>query len=103
MRLFSKAAVADSDLGVLRLDATKSRSLSVGEIIHCGLGEVEAVVGMVDSKNVHRLAVVCDAVACTALRAVPAGNAYISADTWETGDGTLIGPAVLGDQTVGTV
>jgi hypothetical protein len=62
-----KTAVADSNLGVLSLNATKGLSLTVGEVIHGRLGEVEAVAGVVDSKNVYSLAVVGDTVAGTAL------------------------------------
>jgi hypothetical protein len=37
------------------------------------------------------------------LRAVPSSNAHVSSDTWETSNGALVLPAVLGDETVGTV
>ena len=62
-----ETAVADSDLSVLSVDATKGSSLVVGELIHCALGEVEAVGGVVHSKDVDGLSVVGDAVAGTAL------------------------------------
>jgi hypothetical protein len=62
-----EATVADIDLSVLSIDATKSLSLAICEVIHGRLGEVEAVAGVVDCKNVDSLAVVCHAVAGTAL------------------------------------
>jgi hypothetical protein len=62
-----QAAVADSDLSILCLDATKSLSLAVCEVIHGRLGKVEAIASVVNGKNVDGLAVVGDTVAGTAL------------------------------------
>lgn len=62
-----ETAVADSNLSVLSVDAAKGNSLVVGKLIHCALGEVEAVGSVVHSKDVDGLSVVGDAVAGTAL------------------------------------
>jgi hypothetical protein len=64
---YLKTAVAGRDLSILSLDATKSLSLTVGEIVHGCLSDVEAVAGVVNSKDVYSLAVVGDTVAGTAL------------------------------------
>ena len=95
-----QSAVASCDLGVLCLNATESLSLAVGEIVHGGLGDVETVASVVDSKNIDSLAVVCDAIAGSALCAVPALNTHVASDTGEASDGALVLPAVLGDQTI---
>src|SRR5687768_15586973 len=62
-----QAAVASSNLGVLSIDTTESRSLAVGKLVHGCLGDVEALGSMVDSEDVDGLSVVGDAVACSAL------------------------------------
>lgn len=62
-----QSTVAGGDLSILCLNATKSLSLAVGELVHGCLGKVEAIAGVVNSKNVHGLAIVCDTVAGTAL------------------------------------
>jgi hypothetical protein len=62
-----KAAVADSNLGVLSLNAAESLSLTVCKVIHGRFGEVETIAGVVDSKNIYSLAVVGHTVAGTAL------------------------------------
>ena len=62
-----QSAVTDGNLGVLCVDASECLSLAVGKLVHSLLGEVEAVGGVVNGKNVDGLAVVCDAVASTAL------------------------------------
>lgn|SRR5690348_4368976 len=67
LRLRSEATVASSNLSVLGINATKLGSLAVGKLVHGGLGEVETSGSVVNSQNVDGLAVVCDAVAGTAL------------------------------------
>jgi hypothetical protein len=63
-----KAAVVDIDLSVLGIDATKSLGLAICEVIHGRFGEVEAVTGVVNCKNIDSLAVVCHTVAGAALQ-----------------------------------
>jgi hypothetical protein len=67
LRVYLEATVAGSYLGVLSINATELSSLAVGELVHGGLGEVETSCSVVNSQNVDSLAVVCDAVAGTAL------------------------------------
>jgi hypothetical protein len=62
-----KTAVADSNLGILSLDATESLSLAVREVVHRRLREVETIASVVNSKNIDGLAIVSNTVAGTAL------------------------------------
>jgi hypothetical protein len=62
-----QSAVAGSNLGVLRINTSKSGSLAVGKLIHGCLSKVETLGSMVDSENIDGLSVVGDAVACSAL------------------------------------
>lgn len=62
-----QATVADRDLRILSLNTSELHSLTVGEVIHSSLREVEAGSRVVDSQNVDCLAVICYTVAGTAL------------------------------------
>jgi len=100
---FLQSTLVDSNLGILRVDAAKISGLVVGQIVHGGLGQVEAVVGVVNGQDVDGLAVVGDAVASAALIRVPAWDADVAADVGEFGDGALGLPAVLGNEAIRAV
>lgn len=123
---FLQSTLVDSNLGILRVDAAKISGLVVGQIVHGGLGQVEAVVGVVNGQDVDGLAVVGDAVASAALSwarmrwlvadyenthgfipayliRVPAWDADVAADVGEFGDGALGLPAVLGNEAIRAV
>lgn len=98
-----EATVAGGNLRILSIDASKLCSLTVGELIHGCLGEVEAIGSVVNCQDVDGLAIVCNAVAGTALGRVPAGNSLVATDARERRDVALVLPAEPGDKTVGTV
>lgn len=99
----SEATVAGGNLGILSIDATKLRSLVVCELVHGGLGEVEASSGVIDGQNVDGLAVVGDSVAGTALSGVPALYTLVATNAREGRNIGLCVPSILGDKTVCTV
>jgi hypothetical protein len=55
-------------LGILGVDASKLGSLTVCELIHGCLGEVEAISSVIHSQDVNSLALVGDSIASTALQ-----------------------------------
>ena len=62
-----QSAVAGSNLSVLSVNASQSRSLPVGKLVHGCLGEVEALSSVIDGENVDGFSVVGNTVACSAL------------------------------------
>jgi hypothetical protein len=102
-RLRLETTVAGGYLSVLRIDATKLSSLAVGKLVHGGLGEVETSGSVVNGQDVDGLAVVCDAVAGTALGGVPARNTLVATNAGERWNVSLSVPSVLGDETIGAV
>lgn len=108
-------------MSILSLNPAELRSLAVCEVVHSPLCEVEAIVCMVDSQDVDGLAVVCDAIACSALDEVsdacnatfvewfpylcrvPALHTLIATNTWEASNITLISPAIFGNQAIGAI
>ncbi|OIC46606.1 hypothetical protein A7M48_18845 [Acinetobacter baumannii] len=98
-----ETAHVDTDLSVLSVDAAEGFSLVVGELVHGTLGEVEASAGAVDGEDVDGVAVVSDAVAGTALLAVPAFNALVSTNVRKVLDGSQCLKSVAPDQTVFTI
>lgn len=98
-----QAAVAESDLGRLGLNAAELGSLAVGKVVHSGGGKVEATGSSVDAEDVDGLAVVGQGVALAAVGGVPAGNVGSTANVGELGNSALGLPAVLGDQAVDAV
>jgi hypothetical protein len=68
LRTISNLALAICNLLVGRINSSKLRGLVVRQSVHRSLGEIEATSSVVDGKDIDRLALVCDAVAGTALR-----------------------------------
>ena len=96
-----ETAPAAVNLGVLGINAAKGGSLAVGELVHGSLSNVEASASVVHSKDVDGVAVVGEAEALAALRAVPAGNALVTTNAGEAGEVALGREAV--DEAVGSV
>jgi hypothetical protein len=87
------------DLG---LDAAELSTLATGEGVHGIETNVEARGGVVDGEDVDLAALVLEAVAATTVGGVPASDDVDTTDVLG-GDVALGLPAVLGDETVGTV
>lgn len=121
-----QAAVGGSDLDSGGLNTAEGSSLAVGQLVHGGLGDVEAGGGVVDGQDVDGAATVAQLPASSALRGqvsfpvhisssigraydkthargVPAGDLGGAADVGEVGDGALGLVAVAGDEAVGAV
>lgn len=88
---------------ILCVNASELSSLTVCEVIHGSLGEVEASSSVINGQDVDSLAVVCDAVAGTALGRVPALDTLVATDARERRYVRLSVPSVLGYETVRTV
>lgn len=63
-----QTAVGGSDLDGSGLNAAEGGSLAVGELVHGGLGDVEAGGGVVDGQDVDGAATVAQLPASSALR-----------------------------------
>ena len=117
-----QTAVAGGDLGVLGVNGAKLHGLVVGELVETGRVDVEARGSVVDGEHVDGVAVVGQAVTGAALRTmlvckgtpwvrggaylgrVPASDSLVATEVGSLGRNVaLVRPAVLGDQTVGTV
>lgn len=62
-----ESTVAGSNLLVLRIDAAKLTSLTIGKLVHGLLSDVESISSVIDSCDVDGLAVIGNAIASTAL------------------------------------
>lgn len=115
-----QATVADSNLCGSRINPTEIDSLAVRQVVHGVQGDVEASCGMINSKDVDRLAIVAELPASSALETmsgtanysgmhvtylgrVPARNGGGGTDVGELGNSTLCLPAVASNEAVGTV
>ena len=114
-------ALAGINLDIRDVDPPKLHRLTIGQIVHCCLSDVEARRGMINCQDVDGLAVVCQAVASTALErfswrfyiirqsigtyhsAVPSCNPLVPSNIWVGRDSSLCLPTILGDQAVGTI
>jgi hypothetical protein len=78
----------------LSIDSTKCYALTVGKFVHCRQRKVDPGGRSIDTEDEDALALVCNFVACAALRVVPSGNLAAAANVWERWDGALGLPTV---------
>ncbi len=86
---FSKPADTKRHLLHVRIDPAQLNSPAVGEVVHGGLGDVEAGTGTVNSQDVDGAAVVGRAPAGPAVGRVPARDGLGAADVGEAFDVAL--------------
>lgn len=96
--LRSKPTLINADLLHIRLHASQSIGLVVGELVHGLFTQVKARSSVVDGQDVDCLAVVGHGVALAALGGVPAFDVAGAANERESGDGPLGLVAVPGGE-----